>query len=62
MMHIFTWKLYQSTRYLMMVRDVDRKKTGKIARTLPVKRELLTYNCCLLFLDIVPADPLQINI
>lgn len=62
MMHIFTWKSCESTRYLLMVGDEDRRKTSKIARTLPVKRELLTFSCCLLFLHTISADPLQINI
>lgn len=62
MMYIFTWKCYGSARCLAMVRHVDRRKVDKIARTLPVKRELLTFNCCLFFLHTISAGCLQINI
>lgn len=56
MAHILTWNSYKSTRYLMKVRDMDRKEPGKSAKTLPVKRDLLIFSCCLLSLHTVSAD------
>lgn len=56
MMYIFTWKSYEGSRYLMKVRNMNRRKPGKSAKTLPMKRDLLTFSCCVLSLHTVSAD------
>lgn len=56
MMYILTWKSCESIRYLTKVRDMKRRKRDKSAKTLPVKRNLLTFTCCLFSLHTVSAD------
>jgi len=56
MLYLFTWKSYENTKYLMKLRDRNRRKPGKSAKTLPLERNLITFSCCLLSLHTVSAD------